>query len=223
MFVRFADSTFKPYERFQAFVVFDYMGFVGGIMGLMAGASVLSLVELIFFLGKLFYMRTCGRMKFQRVHSEISEIREIQQQRVKANQGHALYQLSIFVRQFLKSSDIHGVKFVGDENESTFGRIFWFIAVGISVVFCVVLTSSVCRSANLDPVAIRLDYNFVNVEDVSQAAVDHTFINSMRLFADSVSCSDLLSRLGRRAFQKISKMLRLQKRLQRDKQNGHVS
>jgi Amiloride-sensitive sodium channel len=168
IFVGFAESSFQPFVKVEAFAFSDVLGFVGGIMGLIAGVSVLSLVEILYHMVDVLQMKIRLKLRKRRVACDQSKkSNRVIGKVINANQNHALYQLSKFVGQFMKTSDAHGFSYILDKNQSVLGRLFWALAVAASVAACTLLTFSAFENAELNPVAIKIDDEFVNVENVS--------------------------------------------------------
>lgn len=127
-------------------------------MGLLAGVSVLSVVEVFYH-----FAHECNKRK-SKVHpeSQLNNVRRV------VNEYHALYQLSMFFAEFVKISDMHGIRFTNDSSHTRCGRIFWTVLVILSIATCSFLVIDMYMHAEKSPVAVRIDPELWTLDEVRQ-------------------------------------------------------
>lgn len=127
-------------------------------MGLLAGMSVVSIVELIYSV-----KTSCQQKQVQEEDEQATTAPRI----AWGNETHALYQISKYFVEFIKSSDIHGVHFIKDQSLTKRGRMFWFVLVLSSVLICSIIVTYTYKHAEKSPVATRIDSKLMTLDDVS--------------------------------------------------------
>lgn len=160
---------FFPMEKVYPFTFSEYLAYVGGIMGLLAGVSVLSLIEIVFHLLMSSTKKASVYLRSTRV-LPMTPKRSVEQARtrnIKADENHILYQFSKYVADFMKKSDVHGLNYTIDKNQSMFGRVLWTIIIIGSVVSCYVLVKYSYDHSEKNPVIISIDKKTWNIENVN--------------------------------------------------------
>ena len=65
--IYFDTETFDVIERDKKITLTAQLGLIGGTMGLLTGFSILSAVEIIYFLGKFFMSRRIWRQELRKI------------------------------------------------------------------------------------------------------------------------------------------------------------
>lgn len=93
------------------------------------------------------------------------------------NQDHVLYHFMKFVKTFLNSSHIHGLRYLTDKEMSVSGRLFWLIVVSISVTCSALLVYDVATISTVNPIEFSVDEKIWTSSDVNLI-----FFNSKHLY-----------------------------------------
>lgn len=161
LYVQIASDSYQPFEKISSFTFFDFLGNIGGFMGLLAGISLLSVVE-------IFYHVAAFNIKVSKntVHPLVQSNRRI----AWANENHVLFQLMRYFNEFVKSSDIHGLKYTQSQETGKFSRIFWSTLVLLSLMICFATVSNVYRQ-DKSPLVTRIDPTIWTLDDVRNISV----------------------------------------------------
>lgn len=183
--MHYASEYFQPVVKVRSLTFSDFLSNVGGFMGLLAGISVLSIVEIFYHILK--QCRKSDTKVYPIAHAK-NPTRSIQ-----ANQSHALFQLTQYLVVYTKTSDLHGLKYASDKNESTIGNILWTVLVILSVLVCSGLVKDIYEHAEKSPVATFIESRKWTLDDVRFRRKAFFFIRWFGSFADSFPVSGHLS------------------------------
>lgn len=155
----FGSKVFIPTIKQKAFGVSDYLGSIGGLMGLFAGMSVISLVEVGFFLiekttAKLIKLR-------RRLNHEIIIVAP-----VNPTEKSVFSQFSAFFVSILNKSDIHGLAHIGKKQKSSNARLFWLTIVLASLVACFYQIFYTLKHSEMNPIEYAMDQKIWDVQNV---------------------------------------------------------
>lgn len=155
--IDYENNFFHSITKIEAFTLTDFMGSVGGIMGLIAGASFISLIELLYHI----LVKLC---------SQKSEVQpEVLQPKVlNINRDHVLYQFSKYFRHFTQESSIHGLIYTTGKRQKTVEKVVWASIVVISLTICGFIVSYTLEHAELNPTVMRIDDKVWNTKEVSE-------------------------------------------------------
>jgi Amiloride-sensitive sodium channel len=184
--VKFASDSYQPFVKTVPHSFSDFLSNVGGFMGLLAGISILSVVEVVYYIAtiKLGYQR-------QQVHPVTNR------QTAWADEEHLLFQLMRYFSKFIKTSDMHGMKYTQDQTIGKAGRYFWTVLVLLSLTVCSALVIEMNQSAEKSPIVTRIDPQMWTIDDVSKKSIIHGHKREFHNFyADSVSGRDNRTKNG---------------------------
>jgi Amiloride-sensitive sodium channel len=128
-------------------------------MGLLAGISILSIVEIFYYVAAI---------KLRKQAQQVHPVEQANRQTAWANEDHLLLQLMRYFAKFIKTSDMHGMKYTQDKTISKAGRFFWTILVLFSLTVCSVLVIDMNQSAEKSPIVTRIDPQMWTLDDVSE-------------------------------------------------------
>jgi hypothetical protein len=156
-------NYFNAFIKYQSISFADFLASIGGIVGLIAGVSVISFVELLYYL--IVYCLSFRQSKriFRRVHPEIFE--ESSGRNI-LNQNHAIFQCSQYFFKFIKESSIHGLIYTTKKSEHIYGRIFWIVFMLVSTFACSYLIRDTMIHAELNPIAFSIDEELWKIDKV---------------------------------------------------------
>lgn len=98
------------------------ISFIGGILGLFAGVSMLSVIEILYWISLRFYWKFCWRQN--RIESMTQKISNAKKTKRILND----------VKKILQESSIHGINYIA--HGKIMDRILWIICLGFSMFFC---------------------------------------------------------------------------------------
>lgn len=156
--IRFARNFFLPFVKVESLVFSDFLSNVGGMMGLFAGVSVLSVIELLFFIIRSFCYTPHQVVPLSRV--------SIRQRAAWRNENHALYQLSKYFVKYVKVSDMHGLHYTREKSLGRIGRIFWVLFILLSISICIFLVFDSIKHSEKSPVTVKIDSRMLSYDDV---------------------------------------------------------
>jgi Amiloride-sensitive sodium channel len=159
VFVNFASDSYQSFVKVQPFDLTYFLSNIGGFMGLLAGVSILSIVEIFYHIVTI---------KLSKQAQQIHPTEQANRLTAWANKEHLLFQLMKYFAKFIKSSDMHGMKYTQDQTIGKAGRIFWSLLVVLSVTICSVLVIDMNRHAERSPIATRIDPQMWTLDDVSE-------------------------------------------------------
>lgn len=134
-------------------------------MGLIAGISVISLVEVLYqFLCNLCSCEIRSSTMVTRI--SVAAVRE-REERMLSNQARVLYKVMNYISSFVQNSSVHGISYIMNKDQNLLKKLFWLIAVLLSVVTCSVLIIDERQKADLNPTLFSIDEVIWNVRDVS--------------------------------------------------------
>jgi Amiloride-sensitive sodium channel len=142
----------------------EYLGSIGGILGLVAGMSFISVVELFYHIT----LKIFGSFKAEtvKIHPQtIANTRNLNQV-LQVNNDHALYQLTKYFIEFIRTSDIPGMHYIIDSRRNKLVKVFWSTVVTLSLSICCVVIIDTVQHSELNPVIISLDEKIWKAQDV---------------------------------------------------------
>lgn len=134
-------------------------------MGLIAGISVISLVEVLY----QFFCNLCSceiRSSTMVTRISVAAVRE-REERMLSNQARVSYKVMNYISSFVQNSSVHGISYIMNKDQNLLKKLFWLIAVLLSVVTCSVLIIDERQKADLNPTLFSIDEVIWNVKDVS--------------------------------------------------------
>lgn len=157
-------SSFHALVKQRAYNFSEFVASIGGLIGLIAGVSMMSLVEILYF---LFY-DSC--LKFSSLLSTSTiqpEDLRTEREVFMAWQGEtAMKKFLNYFKKFLSISNIDGVSMIVKKDHSIIGNIFWAFIVLSSIFFCCYFIKDNASYAELNPVAFEVDEKLWSVEEV---------------------------------------------------------
>lgn len=159
---RFGSKIFIPTIKQRAFGVSDYLGSIGGLMGLFAGMSVISLVEVAFFLIEATISKVLKLRRRQITH----EIIKVAPVNVTTNEKSVFSLCSSFFVTIMKKSDIHGLRYIVRKHKSAGARFFWLTIVLTSSVACFYQIFYTLKHSEMNPIEYEMDQKIWDVQDV---------------------------------------------------------
>lgn len=134
-------------------------------MDLIAGISVISLVEVLY----QFFCNLCSceiRSSTMVTRISVAAVRE-REERMLSNQARVSYKVMNYISSFVQNSSVHGISYIMNKDQNLLKKLFWLIAVLLSVVTCSVLIIDERQKADLNPTLFSIDEVIWNVKDVS--------------------------------------------------------
>jgi hypothetical protein len=135
---------------------------VGGLLGLIAGVSIISLVEVFYFLITICYQKLVKLCNAARIHPEL--IQPIRREAWKQDKDDN--RLLHYLIEFFNESSVHGVNKIVEKDQKAIGKFLWTIIVLISFFTCCALIGSYAKNSETDPVAFELDEKLWSIEEV---------------------------------------------------------
>lgn len=158
-------KAFHALIKHRAYNFSDFLASVGGLIGLLAGASFISLIEILYFL----LFNACKQILGVTTTAEIApqSARTPQRKVVTAwREESVLHRFSDYFLEFLNKSSVHGVNHVVSGNHKAIGKSLWGIILLISLFTCGFLIKDNLKNSELNPVAFEVDEKLWNVEEV---------------------------------------------------------
>lgn len=150
---------FQPVIRVQAATFSDYLSSVGGFMGLLAGASVISIMEIVFHSLKNFNKKKSKVVPIQRTGPN---------QVTLTTENHASQKFSENFTHFMKKSHIHGLRYTRDQRQTKCGRMFFILLVTSSLIISSILIVEMYQSSEKSPMATRIDDQMWTLDQVRE-------------------------------------------------------
>jgi hypothetical protein len=150
------------------FTFTDFLSNVGGFMGLLAGVSIISIIEVVY------HIVSCRQS-----HRKIQQINLNLPIRIAwRNENHALYQLSKYFVEYIKTSDIHGVHYLTDQRLTRGGKILWTLLIASSISICSFIVVYIYKHAEKSPVAISIDPQVLTLDEVRKVLITPVFVSA---------------------------------------------
>lgn len=158
------EDSFQPFVKFRALTLSDFLSNIGGFMGLMAGVSVLSLVEFFYFLVN-------GLINRKKVAAH-DQLRREANQVTGNSQKHGFSHMYTHFVEFMKSSDMHGLKYAQGQTRIRCEKMSWTLLVTLSITICSILIKNMNEHAEKLPVVIKIDPEVWTLDDVRNISLN---------------------------------------------------
>lgn len=159
----FYSSFFYPFIKEEALRFSDFMGSFGGLIGLFAGASLISVIEVIYHVFDAIFNTIKSKMR----RNILNPAWTVQKADVYVNREHMLYQFVRFLKKYFSRSDIHGLHYITDKGTRVFDRLFWTALTSTSIVCCSLLVFDTITFSELNPVEFSVDEKIWTSKDVN--------------------------------------------------------
>jgi Amiloride-sensitive sodium channel len=144
----YKNDKFNPFILRRQFTELDFFSYTGGALGLFLGFSVLSFIEIIYYLT----IRICfEKYRLRRV----------------GVQGLTEVSRSNYVQDYFASSSIHGMNHVIFKRRHFIERAFWFLLVCTSLIYCVISTINIHQNYSNAPIVTTFEDKPVSIENAS--------------------------------------------------------
>lgn len=158
----FVSNFFFPSVKQLAFPRSEYLGSIGGLLGLFAGISVISLIEMAFF---MIQASLAKLMRFQNRRST-HEITVVAPINVVSGKKTVFGQLTTFFLTIVNKSDVHGLHYIVEKDKKLSERLFWLATVLVSSAVCLSIVFDLVKHTELNPIEYVIDQKMWNVKDV---------------------------------------------------------
>lgn len=155
IFVRFSSDFFQPFVKVPSLTLSDLISQLGAISCLLAGVSILSIIEVFHF---MIVELTRNTRKVQPLNQPIDSTPSW------VNSNHVLFHLSKYFLEFIKFSNIHGIRHTQSSNICV--KIFWIILEALSILFCLFLVTNAYNNIEKSPKETRIESEKWTIDDV---------------------------------------------------------
>lgn len=183
----FGIKVFIPTIKQRAFGVSDYLGSIGGLMGLFAGMSVISLVEVGYFLIEAASSKMMKLRRRQITH----EIIKVAPVNVTMNEKSVFSLCASFFVTIMKKSDIHGLRYIARKHKSAGARFFWLAIVLTSSAACFYQILHTLKHSEMNPIEYEMDQKIWDVQDVRYLKIQF-FVNLNKNIVDPIATSNFM-------------------------------
>lgn len=154
--------------KHKAYSYTDFLASFGGLLGLIAGASLISLVEVFYFIFFIMIQKISELRKSSKINANTEEIRLAWTEETAIRRH-----IPDFVKVFLKKCSIHGVNQSVDEDQNLFGKLIWIVVVLTSSIVCGLLIKNYVKKSNINPVGYEIDEKLWSAEEVLLNKIQH--------------------------------------------------
>lgn len=147
--------------KLESFSDAEFLASIGGLLGLFAAVSVLSFIEIIFYVFKWALHLLLRRRKIRKVKPFVITKKAFDKK------TSVFAKLSRFLLTFIEKTDVHGFHYIINANNNIFDRIFWISIIMFCTVACYLQVSDVVRHFGLNPIEITIDDKIWTLNDVS--------------------------------------------------------
>lgn len=163
-------------KQFQAL---DYLSYVGGSLGLLVGMSLLSFVEILYFLSLRLIVKFLNNKKVIKVQPFSKRIRTFNVKPILSKADELLNDFGS-----LKESSIHSFNVIGNTKKPfierkvfviyeeqislivIYFRLFWLLVITLSMMFCGNLISVLNEKLKSNPISVGLDDKLSKIDTV---------------------------------------------------------
>lgn len=131
-------------------------------MGLFAGMSVISIVEVGFFIVQASIVRLM-KLRSQQIAHEIIKVAPVN---LVPGKKSVFSRCSDFIFTIMNKSDIHGLRYIVKTKKSVGGRLFWLMTVVISSMVCFWQIFNTVKHSETNPIEIGVDQKIWDVKNV---------------------------------------------------------
>jgi uncharacterized membrane protein (Fun14 family) len=189
-------NFFYALVKHRAFDFTDFLASIGGLLGLIAGVSIISLLEILFFLVSVSCRKLIELKKKSKIEPEL-ERREVivawseesgasrissvtmSTSSSAASSAQPCTRTCRFFETTFQLSSIHGVNQIVNERQNVVGKVVWTILVLTSILTSGLQIKDYAKNAEMNPVAFEIDEKLWSVEEVEQ--VDQIWVVSDHL------------------------------------------
>ncbi|XP_070507966.1 uncharacterized protein [Chironomus tepperi] len=168
--VNFKVDSVYPQIRRKYFTMIDWFSFVGGFLGLFFGFSFISGFEIVFhlFRGIHYNERNEKLMKIRKSWIEDSKMTRF------------VWKVRRYMKSFFKSSYIHGLSYIGDENLKTVDRLSWVLTFILSITACGFMIIKLRIKWEINSISFVTSETYINMTEIPFPAVTINGINKDR-------------------------------------------
>ncbi|KAL0821734.1 hypothetical protein ABMA28_005159 [Loxostege sticticalis] len=194
--VFFKEPQFITSRRSELYGQTDFLANCGGLLGLFMGFSILSVVEIVYFLSLriicAIWRRNTNRIRKPGSGPEIlarpSRSNSVGKQN-DLEENHNNHQLENlkktkrgkrnaimeYLIDYTENSNLHGLKYIGEKERTLVEKLFWLTIFIVCVVFCSLLILKVWKKWNETPVIVSFAENTTPVWQIPYPAVTLCF------------------------------------------------
>lgn len=131
-------------------------------MGLFAAISLISLVEVAFFMVQATgakFMKLRNRRKTQVITNVAPKKSTVENRKFSSR-------CSLFFFTIMDKSDIHGLRYIVEKDKSFLSRLFWLVTVLVSSAICFWQIFNTINHSEMNPIEYAIDQKMWDIKDV---------------------------------------------------------